>query len=83
MKQGFLRAASILICAGTFAFLSCEKHHVGELPEVQRDKLNDVKSGRPQMSEHGAPNESAAPNGSASPAATPVDFFPSPTASPL
>jgi hypothetical protein len=69
MKQGFLCVASFLLCAGCFVFLSCEKHHAGELPEVQRDRLTEQKS------ESKKP-ESASPNESASPSATPVEFFP-------
>ena len=75
MSSGFLRIASSLVCAGTFVFLSCEKHHVGELPEVQRERgVNNHAE-----TERGAPDEKAghaAPAESSTPAGTPVDMFP-------
>lgn len=75
MSSGFLRIASFLVCAGSFVFLSCEKHHVGELPEVQRERGVENHSDREDgattlKSEHASPAESSTPAG------TPVDMFP-------
>ena len=75
MTSGLLRIASSLVCAGTFVFLSCEEHHVGELPEVQRER--GVEEHNPKAAEHREPkSEHAAPADAASPAGTPVDLFP-------
>jgi hypothetical protein len=53
-------------------FVSCERHHVGELPEEQREHLHPLQAGaeetRPAVAE---PVPSASP--------TPANFFPSPT----
>jgi len=73
MSSGFLRAASFLVCAGTFVFLSCEKHHVGELPEIQRERGVEPSRENPATTEksEGAISAETAPT-----AGTPVDLFP-------
>ncbi|HXA08876.1 MAG TPA: hypothetical protein VNW28_02770 [Chthoniobacterales bacterium] len=48
-------------------FTSCERHHVGELPELQREHLHPLAA---QAEEAQPP----APPASSSP--TPADFFP-------
>jgi hypothetical protein len=56
--------AAAFVCSAALTFIcSCEKHHVGEYPEVQRDRLHEAK--------HPAHQTQPA----ASPSATPVDFF--------
>jgi hypothetical protein len=59
-----LSRTALFICGAALAFIcSCEKHHVGEYPEVQRDRLQETK--------HQAHKTQPA----ATPSATPVDFF--------
>jgi hypothetical protein len=63
--MSFLRCAGIILTAGTVLFsISCEKHHLGEYPEVQKDLTAtlDQEASNPR------------PEGSAT--ATPVKFFP-------
>jgi hypothetical protein len=54
-------------CASLIIICSCEKHHVGELPEVQKERV-DLKSA----------SEAAPPAVSPTPVAkpTPAEFFP-------
>jgi hypothetical protein len=52
------------IGAALLLSISCEKHHVGEYPEVQRDLMAV------------ADNPKAGPSPAASATATPVKFFP-------
>jgi hypothetical protein len=59
------RAGIVLICAAVLFSISCEEHHVGEYPEVQRDRLAEAKQVR--RGEQGAVP---------APSATPVKFFP-------
>ncbi|MBV9009238.1 MAG: hypothetical protein JO354_08750 [Verrucomicrobia bacterium] len=62
----FARHAGIAILAiAVFVSISCEKHYVGEFPEVQRDRLAEARAA------HRAGQENA-------PAAnpTPANFFP-------
>jgi hypothetical protein len=58
------RTGIFLIGAALLLSISCEKHHLGEYPEVQREMMTVPKNSEP------AP----APGGSAT--ATPVKFFP-------
>ncbi len=74
MSSGFLRIASSLVCAGTFVFLSCEEHHVGELPEVQRERGAEKPARAEEHANADTRTEAAAPT--ASPIGTPVDLFP-------
>jgi hypothetical protein len=57
---------------------SCEKHHLGEDPEVQTEQV-DVAGGS-EENPGATQQESAAPTATASP--TPVEFFPENTPSP-
>jgi hypothetical protein len=62
----FLRRAGLALATGLLIFCcSCERHHVGELPE-------DLKSA------HDGETHATAPHASASPIArrTPANFFP-------
>jgi hypothetical protein len=54
----FLTGAALLV------FISCEKHEVGEYPEVQKELMAVANNPKPRPS----------PAGSAT--ATPVNFFP-------
>ena len=58
------RAGLSAIGVGLFLCVSCEEHHVGEYPEIQRDRVAEAKNAN--RSEQGAPSASA----------TPVEFFP-------
>lgn len=49
-------------------FTSCERHHPGEIPDLQKEHFNPLEAG----SEAAAHAESAAPAASA----TPANFFP-------
>jgi hypothetical protein len=63
--MSFARCAGILLTvAALLVSISCEKHQLGEYPEVQREQM------RPAENSKTAP----APAGSAT--ATPVNFFP-------
>jgi hypothetical protein len=59
---------SVALAVASLISISCEKHHVGELPEVQKEKV-DLAAGH----EGGAEGVHAA-----TPAAkpTPAEFFP-------
>jgi hypothetical protein len=50
----------VLVC-------SCERHHVGEFPELQREHLNPFEP-EAEMTHVGEPTPSVSP--------TPVNFFP-------
>jgi hypothetical protein len=64
--MGFARRVGIAIISAVALFsISCEEHHLGEYPEVQRDRLAEAK----QTNRAG---QDAAPGASA----TPVNFFP-------
>jgi len=64
------RTGIFLIGAGLLFSISCEKHQVGEYPEVQRELMNLADKAKPD----------ATPAGSAT--ATPVNFFPEGSPSP-
>jgi len=58
------RTGIFLIGAALLLSISCEKHHLGEYPEVQRELMTVAHD----------PEPSATPAGSTT--ATPVKFFP-------
>jgi hypothetical protein len=63
--MSFKRCAGIIFTGAALLFsISCEKHHLGEYPEIQKDLTTtlDKETSNP------------APDGSATP--TPVEFFP-------
>jgi hypothetical protein len=65
-----LRFFSLAALAGLLlVFNSCERHHVGELPELQAEHTNPLDPAAKEA-EHGNP----VPEGRGSP--TPADFFP-------
>jgi hypothetical protein len=71
-----LRQTAAAISAGALIFCcSCEKHHLGEDPEVQKEHVDESKGG----DENPAPSRetSTSPTAAASP--TPVEFFPETT----
>jgi hypothetical protein len=61
----FARCAGLVLTgAALLLSISCEKHQVGEYPEVQRELMTLANNAKPD----------ASPGGSAT--ATPVKFFP-------
>jgi hypothetical protein len=66
-----LRRVALLSAAGALVFFcSCDKHHVGELPEVQKEHV-DIEAGS-----HAAPPAHSPEAADASATPTPADFFP-------
>jgi hypothetical protein len=61
--------AALLACALLVLTGSCDKHHVGEMPEVQREHVE--LAGK---SKEGAP-AARSTSSSPSPTLTPADFF--------
>src|SRR5712691_10961310 len=59
-------------CACLIFVCSCEKHHVGEMPEVQREH---VELGTVEAKTSGNPRERST-SSSPSPTLTPAEFFP-------
>jgi len=68
-----ISAAAMIFCC------SCEKHHVGEDPDVQKEHVG-VGGGAEENS--GAPKAETASVPPASVSPTPVEFFPATTPSP-
>jgi hypothetical protein len=69
-KSGVIMAiASLIFCC------SCEKHHLGEMPEVQKEHVDLARAAKENS---GAAKEtSTSPTPSAKP--TPAEFFPEST----
>jgi hypothetical protein len=62
------RLSPLAVLAGLLiVFTSCERHHVGELPELQREHLHPL-TGQAEEAQPPAPPASSSP--------TPADFFP-------
>jgi len=64
----FVAGAVILCC-------SCEKHHLGEMPEVQKEHV-DIAS---ESSETSTAPEESSPSPTPSATRTPAEFFPEST----
>jgi hypothetical protein len=63
-----LRFSPLAALAGLLlVFTSCERHHLGELPELQREHLHPIAN---------AGDETEAPAPAAPVSPTPADFFP-------
>jgi hypothetical protein len=65
MKSVLFRVGLGMIGAALLLSISCEEHHLGEYPEVQRDRLTEAK--RASRSEQANAPETSP---------TPVQFFP-------
>jgi hypothetical protein len=63
MRVALFRAGLCLLGLALMLSVACEEHHLGEYPEVQRDRLAEAKQN--------SRNEQSAPAASA----TPVEFF--------
>jgi hypothetical protein len=73
------REIAAAICAAALIFCcSCEKHHLGEAPEVQKEHVDEPKGGEENVAE---PNKAEAVE-SATPKPTPAEFFPENTPAP-
>jgi len=64
-----LRWTGIALVSGLLIFYSsCEKHPLGEMPDVQREQVDPAKNARSRMN--------ATDSDRPSPSATPAEFFP-------
>jgi hypothetical protein len=70
--------AAIISGAALIFCCSCEKHHLGEDPEVQKERVAEGKSGE----ENVAAPKKADTSESATSKPTPAEFFPENTPSP-
>ena len=59
-------AAALIFCC------SCEKHHLGENPEAQKENIGEVEPGK----ESSAAEKKAENSESSTPKPTPAQFFP-------
>ncbi len=66
MRAIFLRAGLLSIGVVLTSLCACEEHHLGEYPEVQRDRLAELNAEKHQ--------ERSSDHAQVSP--TPVNFFP-------
>jgi hypothetical protein len=78
MHFGLRQIAAAISAAALILFCSCEKHHLGEDPEVQKERADGGKPGEesaaaPKKSDSGEP---------AGPKRSPGEFFPETTPSP-
>jgi hypothetical protein len=75
MHFGVRQAAAAVSAAALIFFCSCEKHHLGEDPEVQKEHV--VGPGESDENSSAATETSASPSATTSP--TPAEFFPDST----
>ena len=68
--QGLGTSIALFVCTALFLFCSCDRHQPGEMPEVQRNKLEEAKSAPAEKAETTA----TSPSPTAKP--TPAEFFP-------
>jgi hypothetical protein len=78
MHFGLRQIAVAISAVGLILFCSCEKHRVGEDPEVQKENVDEAKAGEEPAA---APNKDES-NETAAPKRTPGEFFPETTPSP-
>ena len=77
MHFGVRETAAAISTAALIFCCSCEKHRLGEDPEVQKENMGE-KAGEENVA---APNKSNV-HESATPKSTPAEFFPGNTPSP-
>jgi len=70
MRVSVAKAVSVLSATAVMAICSCEKHPLGEIPEVQREQIDPEKA-------WSKANEMKSEKSSSSP--TPAEFFPAKT----
>jgi hypothetical protein len=75
MHFGVRHVAASISTAALIFCCSCEKHRVGEDPEAQRERVDELKGSEENSS---APKETSA-SPSATVSATPAEFFPEST----
>jgi hypothetical protein len=78
MHFGLREIAAAISTAALIFCCSCEKHHLGEDPEVQKEHVDESKGGEENVA---APNKADVPE-RATPKPTPAQFFPENTPSP-
>jgi hypothetical protein len=67
MRVSVAKAVSVLSATAVMAICSCEKHPLGEMPEVQREQIDPAKAWH-QATEMDSEKSSSSP--------TPAEFFP-------
>jgi hypothetical protein len=72
MHFGVRHVAAAISAAALIFCCSCEKHRVGEDPEAQKERADELKGSEQNSSETKPSTESPAVAGSP----TPVNFFP-------
>ena len=78
MHFGVREIAATISAVALIFCCSCEKHHVGEDPEAQKEHVDEAKNGDEKVA---APNKADVVE-SATPSRTPAEFFPKSTPSP-
>jgi hypothetical protein len=78
MRFGVRELAAAISGAALIFCCSCDKHHVGEDPEAQKEHVDEAKGADENVAE---PNKADVPE-SATPNRTPAEFFPKSTPSP-
>jgi len=78
MHFGIRQIAAVISAVALIFFCSCEKHRLGEDPEVQKEHPDEAKGGGENAA---APNKADVPE-SATKSPTPAEFFPKTTPSP-
>ncbi len=78
MHLGVRELAATISAVAVIFCCSCEKHGLGEDPEVQKEHVDQAKSGEENVA---APNKADVQE-SATPNRTPAEFFPKSTPSP-
>jgi hypothetical protein len=78
MHFGVRETAAVISAGAMILCCSCEKHHLGEDPEAQKEHVDVAPGGGEDSGETKSPTES--PAATASP--TPVNFFPENSPSP-
>src|SRR4051812_34933921 len=76
MRFDFGKLASILGVWAVVLVCSCEKHHVGEMPEAQNEHVEGAAEQDAGMGQAGEKSEAATPRGKATPTPTAAEFFP-------
>ena len=78
MHFGLRQIAAAISAAALIFCCSCEKHRLGEDPEVQKENIGEAKDGE----QNAAAPDKTDPFESATPRPTPAEFFPENTPAP-
>ncbi|HZR79303.1 MAG TPA: hypothetical protein VFA58_08840 [Chthoniobacterales bacterium] len=78
MDPGVRELVAAISCAALIFCSSCEKHHLGEAPEGQKENVGEAKAG----DETPGTREENSSSPAAKTSATPVEFFPATTPTP-